>query len=95
MHYETIIISHLAILSIPQLGCYFDITKFSILNMNQYLTENDGQRLSLENQVQSNPVKKVSKTLMQVDHSTNSYSWNEIRGLSWIFSEDGEEEYLK
>ena len=60
--------------------------------MNQYITQNGRQHLSLENQVESYPVKKVSKTLMQVDDRTNSYSWNEIRGLSWIFSEDNEVE---
>ena len=82
-----------AILSIPHLGCYFDITKLCIQNMNQYITQNDGQHLSLEIQVESHPVKKVSKTLMQKDDSTELHSWNEIMGLSWIFSENERDEF--
>ena len=81
------------ILSIPHLGCYFDITKLPMQNMNQYITQNDGQHLSLESQVEGHPVKKVSKTLMQKDNSTESHSWNEIMGLSWIFSESEGDEF--
>ena len=81
------------ILSIPHLGCYFDITKLFIQNMNQHLTQNNGQHLSLENQVKGHPVKRVSKTLMQRGDSTESHSWNEIMGLSWIFSENEGDEF--
>ena len=62
--------------------------------MNQYLLQKDEQHLSLKNQVEGNPVKKVSKTLLQKDNlHTVSYSWNEIAGLSWIFSENEGEEF--
>ena len=57
--------------------------------MNQYLIQNDGQHLSLESQVKGHPVKKVSKTLVKRDdNGLESHSWNEIAGLSWIFSEN-------
>ena len=59
--------------------------------MNQHLAKNNGQHLSLEIRIQSSPVKKVSKLLMQHNNVvSSSYSWNELRGLSWIFSEEEE-----
>ena len=81
------------ILSIPHLGCYLDITKLCMQNMNQYITQNDGQHLSLESQVEGHPVKKVSKNPMHKDSSMESHSWKEIMGLSWIFSENEGDEF--
>ena len=77
------------ICSMPQLGCYFDITKKIIQNMNQYIVQNNGQRLSLESQVEENPVKKVSNSSHQT--TPKKLTANDLLGLSWVLFEEKED----
>ena len=52
-------------------------------SMNQNIIESEYPYL--ETQIESNPVEETTKSPMQAESS--KFSWEDIRGLSWVFSD--------
>jgi len=67
----------------PQLECYFDITKIIIQTMNQITIRRQQHSLATK-QVPREPAKEVSKLLQN-----NQYTAEDLMGLSWMLFKEG------